>query len=147
MTTIAFRDGVMAADTSVMAGYSQFDSGVPKIAKMADGRLAGAAGSAGFSGAWIRWCLTGALDDDRPVPQKDDTGTDRGIIVNLDRSISVFESEGWFVIRPRYYAMGSGKDHAFGTMFAGADAETAVRAAIEHDASSRYGVTVLRLGA
>jgi hypothetical protein len=45
----------------------------------------------------------------------------------------------------KYTAIGSGAALALGAMFAGADTETAVRAAIKHDTKTRAPVITMRL--
>lgn len=143
MTTIAYRNGCLAADTAILNGYNILGDAIVKIASD-HGCLAGAAGDAGYCAAFLRWFRNGEQGDP-PKAGKEDGNFDSGIIVRPDGSIDRHEIGGWHTIRPRYYALGSGRDHAFGAMFAGADAETAVRAAIEHDPGTAGSITVLHL--
>ena len=143
MTTIAYRSGMLAADTAVLNGYNILGDAMVKIAKH-HGCLAGATGTAGYCAAFLKW-FCGGEQDAPPKAEKDNDNYDTGIIVRPDGSIDRHELSGWHTLRPRYYAVGSGRDHAFGAMFAGATAEQAVRAAIEHDPGTAGSVTVLRL--
>lgn len=141
MTTVAWRGGVMAADTMMTFGSTLIDGRI-KIARRDDGALIGAAGLCGRSEAFRAWALGGEVGN--APDMKDSTG----IIVEPDGAVRVFDGEenGSYTIRPPYFAIGSGTDHALGAMFAGASAETAVRAAILHDKSSGGAVTVIRAG-
>lgn len=140
MTTIAYRDGVLAADTLMCSGDSKL-AGVTKIAQGPGGRMGGACGTAAFLGGWLAW-LTG--DGNRPTPVRGDNQNDCGLVIWPDGRIEVFEDGGSFVVTAPYFAMGSGRPEALGAMFAGADAETAVRAAMAHDCHSGGETTLLR---
>lgn len=142
MTTIAYRNGVLAADSAMCSGGTLMGS-IDKIARRNDGALAGAAGDAAFNAAFRAWFLAwggGA----QPEVKEGEGWMDRGVIFRPDGAIEVFEPRGKFVCVAKYFAFGSGKETALGAMFAGADAETAVRAAIEHDPHTAGAVLVLR---
>lgn len=145
MTTIAYRGGVLAADTAYSNSWV-VDGRSPKIVRLPDGRLGAATGDASFMGLWLRWC-EGGCDGERPAPglDKDGETRDTAILVELDGSLTVYEGRGSFNYRPEYIAFGSGRGVALGAMWAGATAEQAVRAAIEHDTHTRGSVTVLEL--
>ena len=143
MTTIAYRNRILAADTSMISSYNIMPRAMTKIT--ADhGCLAGAAGSASYAAAFLRWFRTGEAGDP-PKAVRDDNSHDMGMIVRPDGSVTVYDSGGWYEFRTEYFAMGSGRDQAFGAMFAGANAEGAVRAAIAHDPGTAGDVDVLRL--
>jgi hypothetical protein len=141
MTIIAYRDGVLAADTAAHNGATRI-CGVTKIARREDGVLAGASGGPDFMGEFLRWVR--GEKSERPTPIKDSDGTDMGALFFPDGRIEIYESNGMFEITPGYYAMGSGRDQALGAMFLGAGAVQAVRAAIAHDAYCGGEITVLR---
>lgn len=141
MTTIAYRDGVIAADTSMTAGSSR-QGRVVKVAANDMGQLAGAAGRATYMAAFLAWFSKGCWDDP-PKAEKTDDQCDRGIVVHWDGSLTVYEDGGSFDLTAPYYAIGSGKPEALGALFAGADAETAVRAAMEHDTFTAGDITVV----
>lgn len=142
MTTIAYRDGAIAADTSTCAGGSMVGR-VVKIARNATGDLAGAAGDAWYCRAFLAW-FEGGEKGSVPEGKSEHDGFDRGCIFRRDGSIEVYEPRGMFTMTAPYYALGSGKAEALGAMFAGADAEIAVRAAVEHDPHTGGDVVVLR---
>lgn len=143
MTTIAYRDGVIAADTCMALG-SVVIPGRVKIARALDGRLIGAAGASGFGDTFRTWALT--EKGETPKVANDSVG----FIVDLDGSIRIWDSDeghGPFTVRPPYYAVGTGAECAMGAMHYGAGAEDAVRAAIAHDKSTNGDVFVLRRNA
>lgn len=140
MTTIAYRDGVLAADTMYCRGDSSI-VGVVKIAIGADGRKGGACGSATFLSAWLAW-INGEAS--RPEAAKDADSCDAGLIIWPGGRIEIFEPGGSFSVTSEYFAMGSGRPEALGAMHAGADPEAAVKAAIAHDCHTGGEVTVIR---
>lgn len=142
MTTIAYRNGVLAADTGMTVGNTVVGNTV-KIVRRDDGCMAGAAGFAGYAGSFLRWFMAGQIGDP-PEAKSEDNVLDRGVIFRPDGAMLVFEPEGMFEMTAPYYAFGCGRCEALGAMFAGADAEAAVRAAIAHDAHTSGDVTVLR---
>lgn len=141
MTTIAYRDGVLAADTAVCQGGLMLGSMI-KIVRGKNGDLAGSVGDAVFNWAFSTWFLGG---EEGPAPEaKQEDSFDRGVIFRKSGLIDLFEPRGWFQASAPYFAFGSGREVALGAMFAGADAAVAVEAAIEFDPHSGGTVTVLR---
>lgn len=144
MTTIAYRDRVLAADTAMCQGGVMVGS-VVKIARRNDGDMCGAAGDAAYNAAFRDWFLGG--EEGNPPQAKQEEGIfDRGVIFRKAGGIDVFEPRGKFSVLAPYFAFGSGKEAALGAMFAGADAETAVRAAIQFDPHTGGEITLLRCG-
>lgn len=142
MTTIAYRDGVLAADTGMIAGDSRIGH-IIKIVRGPTGNLGGAAGTAGYCEAFKKWVLGGEVEEP-PVPKSTERYLDRGVVFHSDGRIDVHEDVGRFQVTSPYYAFGSGRAEALGAMFAGADAATAVCAAIQHEGGTYGDVTVLR---
>lgn len=145
MTTLALKDGVFAADTAMSRGGTTLLN-VTKITQRDDGCMAGVCGSGSYIGPFMAWFLGGEEGECPRAKDDNDSGCSTGIIVRLDGTVEVHETGGWYLVEPApYFALGSGRDAALGAMFAGADAETAVRAAITHDHGTGGEVTVLRL--
>lgn len=142
MTTIAYRDGTLAADTRATVGDNVLGN-VIKIARNSNGDLAGAAGMASYSYTFLKW-FTSLETGEPPQAVKDDQTFDRGVIFRKTGQIIVFEPTGRYECTAPYYALGSGRPEALGAMFAGADAETAIKAAAAHDANTGGNITVLR---
>lgn len=128
MTTVAYRNGVMAADSSCHAdGTSTY--GVRKLFRLNDGSIIGFAGSLTGWLKFLDWLDNDGADEDRP------SGQDVSAIrVSPKGRVTLYESG--VAIRPRagkYFAIGSGLDVALGAMCVGASATAAVRAAVKHD--------------
>ena len=141
MTTVAFRDGVLAADTLVTANTHR-DGSVTKIAKRGP-VLAAAVGLLPFALAFLDWFRGGMLGDPPPMGNKEDRAT--GHIFTSDGWVLSYSIFGWQRIRAEYYANGSGSDYAYGAMAMGASAEDAVRAALIHETASGGEIQVLRI--
>ncbi len=147
MTTIAYRDGVLAADTRATSGDVIVGSSALKIAKR--GRvMAAASGTSAYARRFMDWFRSGMKGD--PPPSIDPNDHDTfcwGLLVTGDDRRVLLQQPGWIVERGPYFAMGSGRDFALGAMAHGASAEEAVRAAIAHDVYSGGDITVLRVEA
>ena len=142
MTTIAYRDGVLAADTLATwcGGRSGYATKVVKRGPM----LAAASGAATACGRFLDWFKSGMPDmPDMGDGQKEGYWA-TGIIVMPDDMIVEFSPDGVSRKRAEMYAVGSGADYALGAMAAGATAEGAVQAAIRFDTKSGGEITVLR---
>lgn len=142
MTTIAYRNGVLVADT-VMTKGSALIGQVVKIRRNDKGHLAGASGSASYNGEFLKWFESGEMGEP-PEPIEKDDAMDRGLIFRNNGQVELYEPGGMFKVKIDYFAVGSGCDFAIGAMHAGASAEEAVRASCEHDPNTREPITVLR---
>jgi ATP-dependent protease HslVU (ClpYQ) peptidase subunit len=140
LTTIAYRDGQMAADTQVIAGSTIIPSKVVKIARRKkDGALAAACGNLTFLFAFLEWFLAGEKGEGPPLDEGD-----RGIIARgKGKPLEVFENTGFFEYTPEYAAFGSGMEFAIGAMHHGATAFEALQAAVKHDPGSGGEITVM----
>jgi ATP-dependent protease HslVU (ClpYQ) peptidase subunit len=139
MTTIAFRDGVMAADSAAVMGDTIVHR-MKKIQRMPNGALAGFAGDVEQALALLDWLRDGQRGR---KPKSKDVA-----LIYVTPSGKILHYNGGRKAHPiaePYYAIGTGKDVAFGAMYAGADAKTAVRAAIKRDTHSRGPVQVMAL--
>lgn len=145
MTVIVYRDGVMASDTSAWDDRS-VHRWSRKIIRGADGSLYGTFGQCSEGQAFLRWVDEGCVGE-QPMPRE---------VVNEDDSFGILRVRepgligllvkpyGWEVFKAPYYAVGGGSAVSWGTLYAGADAETAVRAAIEHSTVARGDVQSIR---
>lgn len=141
MTTIAYRDGILAADTGMVMGGSRVGHTV-KIKRREDGCLAGAAGYASYSWAFLQWFIHGSVGDP-PEGHETDSTFDRGVIFQPNGFITIYEPQGMFEIEALFYAIGTGAPEARGAMQYGASAEEAVRVAIKLDIGTFGEVEVL----
>ncbi len=140
MTTIAYRDGIMAADSAAFADDTYGGSCV-KVFRTKSGGLAAFCGSMIFSAAIQAWLQSG--EGSKPAYGTDVTG----ILVEADGAIWVVNGDGDRAqLNAPYVASGSGRIAALGAMAAGASAERAVEIACELDAYTRGPVQMERLG-
>jgi 20S proteasome alpha/beta subunit len=136
MTTIAYRDGVIAGD-SMITEQGMVVGTMTKVGKKGP-ILFGCAGDAAFAKAFLDWIHSG-MKGDCPTTTREDT---QGIIA-FDGHILSFMSHGVDRMKADYYAVGSGQRAALGAMAAGAGAEQAVRAVCQFDCYSGGEITVL----
>ena len=142
MTTIAYKDRVMAADsreTSICDGESPMvlNDDCTKIFKLSDGSLFGAS-----RGSEEIERLHQSLVDNLPPPKLEDIN---GLLVKPDETIWLYEGNIWQKIRQTYYAVGSGSLFAFAAMDAGASAIEAAEIGAKRDPYSGGKVIHLRL--
>jgi len=142
MTTICYRDGILAADTAV------FDRGVycgqaVKIARSPCGAIGGGSGSLGDISIFLDWLKGGCCGS--PPSIKDPQS--ECIWVKSDGS-------AWWVghesvttkLEGPYFATGSGFCLALGAMAFGASAEQAVSICADLDNMTRRPLMMLHLG-
>ncbi len=142
MTTLVYRDGVLAADSRCTNGGYVVPEPATKVRKLADGSLVGFCGILSECQELAEW-ITDPIDD-RPHLD-DDSG--RLVHVKTDGSVWLYECKAKpFRLDPTpFYAWGSGFPAALGALHMGADAEEAVRIASLVDTSSGGPVRSVRL--
>ncbi len=143
MTTIAYRDGVMAADTA-LTQYSLYEGKFTKITRLNrwDGIeiIVGVAGTPAHQIAFCSFLETGALSD-RPDLDKD--AHFNAIAVDPAGNVELYDQHLIAVpIDEAFHAFGSGKELAIGAMATGMSAEDAVRIACQYDIYSSEPVTI-----
>lgn len=152
MTTIAYRDGVMAADT--MGSWSgDVNYGVPKLAKT-ERFLMGFSGAYTFAHPMYEWILgkkDTPLQEFYKEPPEFDPG-DSGITVllaSVDGKTPLWyfaaDGNGAPLWGKTFESIGSGARFALGAMQCGASPEDAVRAAIALDDGTGGGVITLNV--
>lgn len=141
MTTITYRDGVMAADSRAYGGDKVPIGSKVKIKRMEDGTLVGATSTIVGGSAWaIQWWEDGC-------PQKP------GEHVNLPSAFTLLavkpNGEAYMAndhgaltgpLDAPFLAIGSGEQYALGAMAHGANAIDAVRASCRLDVWSELPV-------
>lgn len=129
MTIVAYRDGVMAADSRLTDGSLIMPNGIRKIFQRADGALVGVTGDAEDVEAARAW--TERSGKKPPVLTKGAVM----ILVTSGGGISEYSQQGRFRYHNTtgYMAIGTGATAALGAMWAGASAVEAVAAAIALD--------------
>jgi hypothetical protein len=165
MTTIAYRDGVLAADSCVTVSSEEggsrrsncvklFRKFVSLLGQKADGTplvstqdvLIAVAGESGPGMVFVDAIYDPRHDEDETRTLFTNAGADFTALV-LTRN-GLFEYDGWYrgehVIVP-FWAIGSGSKVALGAMELDASAANAVRAAIRWDAHTRGPVVSAKL--
>lgn len=124
MTTIAWRDGVMAADSLTTGGGVK--SRATKLYRLDDGRVVGCAGKYRFGLQFVEALKRGELLN----LDKEDTDSFHAIVMLPDGSLVEYE-DGRTPIRveDRFYAIGSGTQSALAAMHCGKTAREAVEIA------------------
>lgn len=144
MTTIAYRDGVLAADSMVNYATIAFEGTRSKIARCGKWHVA-LAGVTCLRAPLEAWAAAGAPEDSVPnvLLEKEDKFT---AFFMDDETGDLFEFAGGFLVPvpTSFSALGSGALLALGAMVYGAPAEDAVKAACTLDKASGGTVTVVR---
>jgi len=142
MTTICYRDGVIAGDSRETiiedreSTYIDNDVSV-KVFRLKDGRLFGAS-KASESCSRLHESLIKGFGP----PKLEDIN---GLLIDLKGRIWFFEGVQWRQLNQKYYAIGSGARFAMPAMDAGASAVLACKIGIKRDPYSGGKVTALRL--
>lgn len=137
MTTIAYRDGVLAADSQVTSCNNCSAGSARKIGRLPDGSLWAFAGAIQMMEACVAWA---AKQEGNP-PQLDD-GT--FVIFRHDGAVREWWGKGWLQVEGDFHAWGSGERPARAAMMAGAGPGRAVEIAAALDSDTGGEITVLR---
>lgn len=139
MTVVAWRSGVLAADTLAMNGLKTRQS---KLRRLSDGRIMGFAGTLVDCIEFVRWLNSDV--DELPDWLRDAEHT--ALVIDGDGTPHVYQSGcGPIDIGEEYVAIGCGAHVAYGAMYMGGTAEDAVRAAIQWDGGCGGEVETMRL--
>jgi ATP-dependent HslUV protease subunit HslV len=137
MTTIAYRDGVIAADTRETENGLIYPVLSKKIVKLPDGSLFGASGDAEECETLLE-----TAQRRRAPPELKECN---GLHIKTDGSVWFFEQTRWVKIDAPYIAIGSGRVPAMVAMRLGADPAKAVNIAMEFDAHTGGSIMVEKL--
>ena len=137
MTTIAYKDGIIAADTQVTDGA--FICGrVSKIERLEDGRIAASSGNIFYGQQFIDW-LNGKIE--KPVFDQDFNA----IVISQNGSAVEYEKSLVPVKATMPWTAGTGGKFAFAIMHNGGTAEEAVKVACELDIYSSAPIEVVKI--
>lgn len=129
MTTIAYKDGIMAADTQVTQG--DMVGGYVQKVHLIGGYLVGAAGRL----ADLQELLTFVESGEKTAPENMSPDL-QALIVDKHGDVTVFENGKFLQYEAPFYTLGSGGAIAAGVMSKGFGAVEAVEAAMELDVFS-----------
>lgn len=123
MTTVAYRWGVLAADSRMMNGGWIHRFSASKLFRLPSGDVAGVTGTYAEAVAFIRWLQNGEVGD-RP-------SLSESTIIRLRKtgSLTIYEAGASFDVTTEFGAWGSGSPAANAAMYMGADAAKAVEIA------------------
>lgn len=125
MTTIAVRNGVMAADSRETDQHEALEFSfvvsdrTRKLHRLPDDSVFG-----GADGSESIHRLLESLKSKTTCPKIENVS---GLLLNPDGSVRLYEGSAWIKIKDPYYAIGSGASFAMAAMHAGADAITAAK--------------------
>lgn len=137
MTTIAYRDGILAADMQAEAAGWIVPGGTKKLFRLKDGDVVGVTGDWACLQPWVAW-HTG----DRREPFYD-LGENSRVIRAHSKGLVIYEGKGWFHFDGPFGAWGSGWPAAVAAMHMGADAKRAIEVAMLCDPSTGGDVQVM----
>ncbi len=146
MTTIAYKDGIMAGDTLHTRGGVVMSTIVTKIWRSRSGWLIGLTGYAGMAPKVEAWVENDCANPPPTFAKRSDDGSEGELlVVKPNGQAGIIERHGeWFrVDEPA--ATGSGYELALGAMAAGASAAEAVQIAMRYDRNSGGEVQVVML--
>lgn len=150
MTCIAFKDGIMAADT-----LEVIDGGKTRATKLVRvlrgknrGDILGIAGGSFIGSKLLLWYSDPAhnpLPDLRDYKDEDDEDGARALIYKRDGSLWLMNAAGATIPRKdAFFAIGCGAPYAIGAMAAGLSASRAVRIACRFDPYCALPVQTMR---
>lgn len=137
MTTIAYRDGVLAADTQVNGCNGCPVGYVAKIGATENGFWWAFTGEAQQQERAVEWVQTREGD-----PPKTETGC--LILISPAGVVREWWGNGWLQCSADHFAWGAGERMARAAMLAGADPQRAVEIASILDTDTGGEITVLR---
>ena len=149
MTTIAYKSGVMAADSGTWLSNVAYRTG-NKLAVGPDGSLHGVTGNAADGCTYLRW-VTDGMKGDAPKPTETDPKEGRSsfmALVVLPDRVRLWTAHGFEEHeRPAHFAIGAGSEMAIGAMAAGATAEEAIAIVADNSEYARLPVrTIIKHG-
>lgn len=144
MTAIAYRDGIMAADTAVWSQYHTLRH-MRKVVKRRDGAVAAAAGNAAANQAFQKWFLEESKEPFDPKSKEE--GDFIAIVAEADGTTWKMDWIGRRIdMVADFLVEGACDELLCGAMAAGATAEEAIRIAIRHSAWAAGDVDIVRVG-
>lgn len=142
MTAIAYRDGIMAADSMMCIDEVKI-SVCPKIRRF-DGTLIGCMGDNPEITAFEAWMADGARGNAKPNFARENGFGALRAMPDGTLQLACYTLY-WETLVVPFFAIGSASTFLFGALYAGASAEEAVRLAIQHTLHAGGEVQVERL--
>lgn len=149
MTAIAYKAGIMAADTVEISANNMILGTVSKITRSPAGALGAASGLSPACYRFAEWFRLGGWEDDAPLfAERVEDGKFGALIVEPCGSVWRIDPSGrrYQAGRAPFYVEGACYQILTGAMAAGASAEEAVKIALQYDRDCGGEVQVERLG-
>lgn len=149
MTTVAYRDGVLAADTLI--SYGSFSNGninkinvvaIPEEMGMGSKVMVAMTGVCWAIQPMVAWIEGGASQDDIPHCLLAHCTEFMCLMITEEGTVYEFNNGYFLECGVEYHAIGSGAMFALGAMAAGIDAPESVEAAMKHDKATGGSVTI-----
>jgi len=133
MTTVVYRDGVMASDSQYVENDVIMPGHHPKVFRLPGGGIMGYCGL-----VEVAYQVLNLIKENKPLATLDEfNSADTTIlVVHENGKISYTNGREWTPIKVPYIAIGSGSPMAYGALALGASARQAVKAAMKHDTTS-----------
>jgi hypothetical protein len=131
LTTIAFRDGYLSADTLI--SYDTFTNGNREKLAIHGPFIVAMAGFTWLRKPLEKWVADGCPEDAVPEDLLENGDRFEALILDADGNCFRYECGYLLPVAASYTAIGSGHQFAIGAMAHGATAEQAVAAAALHD--------------
>jgi hypothetical protein len=128
LSVVAYRDGVMAADSRINSGDTHHYT-MDKMIRGNSGELIGVVGDVAEIQRFMNW-YTGGEEEQGPKKNFDAL-----VVLDDGQVVGYFDDLVPIPLHGSYFAIGSGSDIALGAMSMGATAEEAVVKACEHSSS------------
>ncbi|CAN7306361.1 hypothetical protein LJR231_001579 [Phyllobacterium sp. LjRoot231] len=144
MTTIAYRDGVLASD-SMLSGDALAWGSVSKIVRAKNGAIGGACGRLEKTLEFLAWleAFNGDALDHPPSQMEAD-----GIVVTPDLKLLLWTGGSQLaIVDAPFLAIGTGAKIAMGAMAMGASPAQAIRIAREYDVYTGGEIKILSIDA
>lgn len=145
MTTLVYRNGILAVDTRSTRGETMTPGHTTKIFRMPDGSVCGCSGDYCEATKFINWMrdLMTAVMDQRPADEINEIAEgepplqESGVVhMRVDGEVMIYERGGSYIMEAEFEAWGSGAEAAYGALYMGASAKTAVEIACKVDVYS-----------
>ncbi|AXQ69686.1 peptidase HslV family [Caulobacter phage CcrSC] len=143
MTTIAFRDGVLAADRLITDRGARLGYKTKIVQRK--GILACGAGSTIVCREFTDWFLKGMKGSPPSMRLHPDRPASECVIYFAKDRFLTFDGDGIAEVEAEYHTLGSGAAFAKGAMAAGADPVRAVEIAIQFDLYSGGDIQTYKL--
>lgn len=145
MTTIVFRDGILAADRAIF-DRETYCGETLKIFRSECGAIGGLAGFMGDSATFRDWMAApGGIAIDQP-PEFQHQDSEALVITKAGDCYWIGPGKRWAKQLAEYHVIGSGFRIAMGALAAGVSAEQAVKIACDLDTYTRGPVDLLTQG-